>query len=84
MGMGDVKLAGALGLFLGWLGPETLIVGAIAGFVIGGGAGIVLLLRGVGRKASLAFGPWLLAGAWVGILAGPAIASAYLGAFGLR
>ena len=84
MGMGDVKLAGALGLFLGWLGPETLVVGAIAGFLLGGGAGIVLLLRGAGRKASLAFGPWLIAGAWVGILAGPAIAAAYLGAFGLR
>ncbi|WP_395640467.1 prepilin peptidase [Pseudolysinimonas sp.] len=84
MGMGDVKLAGALGLFLGWLGPETLAVGAIAGFLLGGGAGVVLLLRGAGRKASLAFGPWLIAGAWVGILAGPVIATAYLGAFGLR
>lgn len=84
MGMGDVKLAGALGLFLGWLGPETLIVGTIAGFLLGGGAGVVLLLRGAGRKASLAFGPWLIAGAWIGILAGPPIATAYLGAFGLR
>ncbi len=84
MGMGDVKLAGALGLFLGWLGPESLAVGTIAGFLLGGGAGVVLLLRGAGRRASLAFGPWLLAGAWVGILAGPAIAGAYLGAFGLR
>src|SRR5690606_7163607 len=70
MGMGDVKLAGALGLFLGWLGPETLAVGAISGFLLGGGAGVVMLLRGAGRRASLAFGPWLLAGAWVGILAG--------------
>lgn len=84
MGMGDVKLAGALGLFLGWLGPDTLAVGAIAGFLLGGGAGVVLLLRGAGRMSSLAFGPWLLAGAWVGILAGPAIATAYLGVLGLR
>lgn len=84
MGMGDVKLAGALGLFLGWLGPETLAVGVIAGFLLGGGAGLVLLLRGAGRRSALAFGPWLLAGAWVGILAGPAIATAYLGALGLR
>lgn len=84
MGMGDVKLAGALGLFLGWLGPETLAVGVIAGFVLGGGAGLVLLLRGAGRRSALAFGPWLLAGAWVGILAGPEIAAAYLGALGLR
>lgn len=84
MGMGDVKLAGALGLFLGWLGPESLAVGAIAGFLLGGGAGVVMLLRGAGRRASLAFGPWLLAGAWVGILAGPAVADLYLGALGLR
>jgi leader peptidase (prepilin peptidase)/N-methyltransferase len=84
MGMGDVKLAGALGLFLGWLGPETLAVGVIAGFLLGGGAGLVMLLRGAGRRSALAFGPWLLAGAWVGILAGPAIATAYLGALGLR
>lgn len=82
--MGDVKLAGALGLFLGWLGLETLAVGAVAGLILGGAAGVVLLLRGAGRKASLAFGPWLLAGAWVGILAGPVIATTYLGAFGLR
>lgn len=84
MGMGDVKLAGALGLFLGWLGPDTLAVGAIAGFLFAGGAGVVLLLRGAGPRASLALGPWLLAGAWVGILAGPTIATAYLGALGLR
>lgn len=84
MGMGDVKLAGALGLFLGWLGPDALAVGAIAGFLLGGGAGVVLLLRGAGRMSSLAFGPWLLAGAWVGILAGPAVATAYLGVLGLR
>lgn len=83
MGLGDVKLAGALGLYLGWLGPETLAVGSIAGFLLGGGAGLVLLLRGAGRRATIAFGPWLLAGAWVGILAGPAIAGAYLSAFGL-
>lgn len=84
MGMGDVKLAGALGLFLGWLGAETLAVGIIAGFLLGGGAGVVQLLRGAGRRSAIAFGPWLLAGAWVGILAGPAIADLYLGALGLR
>jgi len=83
MGMGDVKLAGALGLFLGWLGLPELAVGAVGGFLLGGLAGVVLLLAGRSRRAKLALGPWLLAGAWVGILAGPVIATSYLDAFGL-
>ena len=83
MGMGDVKLAGVLGVFLGWLGWGSLAVGAIAGFVLGGLFGLVLLALGRGRSASVAFGPWMLAGAWVGVLAGDPIAAWYLRLFGL-
>lgn len=84
MGLGDVKLAGVLGLFLGYLGVEQLVVGIAAGFLLGGVFGTVLLLsRRVGRRSALPFGPWMLAGAWVGILAGPAIAQAYLRTTGL-
>jgi leader peptidase (prepilin peptidase)/N-methyltransferase len=83
MGLGDVKLAGALGLMLGWLGWSELAVGAIAGFVLGGLFGVALLLAGRGRKTAIAFGPWMLAGAWVGVLAGPLITRFYLGLFGL-
>lgn len=83
MGMGDVKLAGVTGLLLGWLGVPELLVGGIAGFVLGGVFGITLLLAGRGRRTAVAFGPWLLAGAWVGILAGEPIAAGYLTLFGI-
>ena len=84
MGMGDVKLAGALGLFLGWLGWSTLLVGAFSAFIFGGLFAIALLLLGkTGRKSRIPFGPWMLLGAWVGTLAGDEIAGWYLGLFGL-
>lgn len=83
MGFGDVKLAGALGLFLGFLGWPTLGVGIVTGFLAGGLFGIALMLAGRGRKAAIAFGPWMLLGAWVGILGGPVIFDGYLGLFGL-
>lgn len=83
MGMGDVKLAGVTGLMLGWLGVPELLVGGIAGFVLGGLFGVALLLAGRGRRTAVAFGPWLLAGAWVGIFAGGPIAAGYLTLFGI-
>lgn len=83
MGMGDVKLAGVTGLMLGWLGVPELLVGGIAGFVLGGLFGVALLLAGRGRGTAVAFGPWLLAGAWLGILAGAPIAAGYLTLFGI-
>lgn len=84
MGMGDVKLAAVLGLYLGWLGVAPAAVGLVAGFLLGGAAGLVLLLRGRGRKAKVAFGPWLLAGAWTGIFLGEPLAEAYLSLYGLN
>jgi leader peptidase (prepilin peptidase) / N-methyltransferase len=84
MGMGDVKLAGVLGLYLGCLGVAPAVVGLVAGFLLGGAAGLVLLLRGRGRKAKVAFGPWLLGGAWIGILLGEPLAEAYLSLYGLN
>lgn len=84
MGMGDVKLAGVIGIFLGFLGWDVLAVGALAAFILGGIFGIVLLVsRSAGGKTAVPFGPWMLGGAWVGILAGPQIASGYLALFGL-
>ena len=84
MGMGDVKLAGVLGLFLGSLGWGQLAVGAGAAFVLGGLFSIILLItRRAGRKSGIPFGPWMLLGAWVGIFAGPAIAGGYLSIVGL-
>ncbi|MDJ0337782.1 A24 family peptidase [Cryobacterium sp. PH31-O1] len=84
MGLGDVKLAGVLGLFLGWLGWGALFVGAFGAFLLGGVFGTILMLFGkAGRKSSIPFGPWMLMGAWVGIFAGDQLATSYLGLFGL-
>ena len=84
MGLGDVKLAGVLGLFLGQLGVAQLAVGVFAGFLLGGVFGIALLVsRRAGRRSAIPFGPWMLAGAWVGVLAGEPLASAYLTFTGL-
>lgn len=84
MGFGDVKLAGVLGLFLAWLGWGPLAVGAFAPFALGGIFALVLLIaRRAGRKTKIPFGPWMLAGSWVGIFAGATVAVWYLGLFGL-
>ncbi|WEG10121.1 prepilin peptidase [Microbacterium horticulturae] len=84
MGLGDVKLAGALGMLLGWFGWSQLIVGGFSAFVIGGIVGVVLMLtRRAGRRSRIPFGPFMLIGSWVGILAGPTLANVYLTATGL-
>jgi leader peptidase (prepilin peptidase)/N-methyltransferase len=80
MGGGDVKLAGVLGIYLGWLGWPSLIVGAFGAFLLGGVFGVALLAsRRATRRTAIPFGPWMLAGAWLGILAGPALGDWYLG-----
>ena len=84
MGFGDVKLAGVIGLLLGFLGWGTLIVGAFSAFLLGGLFGIALLLvRKANRKSGIPFGPWMLAGAWLGIFIGERIWNGYLGLFQL-
>jgi leader peptidase (prepilin peptidase)/N-methyltransferase len=84
MGFGDVKLAGVLGLFLGYLGWGQLIVGAFAAFLLGGLFSLALLVtRKANRKSGIPFGPWMLGGAWVGALLGEPILHGYLAVFGL-
>ncbi|MEJ3404469.1 A24 family peptidase [Rathayibacter sp. YIM 133350] len=84
MGLGDVKLAGVLGLYLGYLGWGQVLVGAFAAFVLGGvfALGLVVAQRAT-RKSGIPFGPWMLAGAWVGIFFGGAIWDGYLSLMGL-
>lgn len=66
LGGGDVKLAGVLGLYLGWIGWEALKIGALAGFVVGGAIGVVLMVaRRADRRTRIAFGPAMLIGAWL-------------------
>jgi leader peptidase (prepilin peptidase)/N-methyltransferase len=77
MGYGDVRLAGLLGIALGYLGWGQLLTGVYAGFLIGGVGGLLLsLLRIVDRKA-YPFGPFMLVGAVVGVLLGPGVAAWY-------
>lgn len=81
MGWGDVKLAGVMGLYLGWVGWGALLIGWFAAFVLGGVFGLALIVvRRAGRRSSIPFGPWLLLGTLVGIVAGEAVWAAYLGA----
>lgn len=69
-GGGDVKLSGVIGLMLGWLGWDAVVVGLVAAFVLGGLFGVVLLAsRRADRTTRIAFGPWMLVGAWIGIAA---------------
>lgn len=84
MGMGDVKLAGALGLYLGALGWAPLVVGVLAAFMIGAIAGVIVLItRRSMRDRSLPFGPWMFVGAWIGIILGEPLAEGYLRLVGL-
>jgi leader peptidase (prepilin peptidase) / N-methyltransferase len=84
LGFGDVKLAGLIGLVTGYVGWGALAVGAFAAFVLAGGYGVVLLATGrAGRRSLLAFGPWMLAGCWLGLVAGAPLATGYLHLSGL-
>lgn len=84
MGLGDVKLAGLIGLILGFIGWGALIVGAFAAFLLGGIFSIGLLFTGKAtRKSGIPFGPWMLLGAWVGIIFGREISSWYLALVGI-
>jgi leader peptidase (prepilin peptidase) / N-methyltransferase len=79
MGFGDVKLAGVLGAYLGWLGWAEVVTGTFLGFLFGGVVGLVLMAVGkAGRKSKVPFGPFMLAGAFVAILWGGALADLYL------
>lgn len=79
-GMGDVKLSLFLGLFIGYVGWGELALGAVLAVLLGGVASVVLLVtRKKGRHAKFAYGPYLVAGAWIAILWGPEILDWYLG-----
>ncbi|UVE93782.1 A24 family peptidase [Dietzia sp. B32] len=67
LGLGDVKLSGVLGAFLGWFGWPAVLAGTLAAFVINAAVALVLLAAGrVGAKSGIAFGPAMVIGAVVG------------------
>ena len=84
MGFGDVKLAGVLGMYTAWLGWGAWAVGLFLGFFLGGLFGIALILvKKGGRKTAVPFGPFMLLGALIAILAGPELANSYADLTGL-
>jgi leader peptidase (prepilin peptidase) / N-methyltransferase len=79
MGMGDVKLAGVMGLYLGFSILPALAVAFITGSVVG----VALIARygTAARKRAVPFAPFLALGGLVGLLAGAELIALYTGAF---
>nr|WP_275588517.1 prepilin peptidase [Microlunatus panaciterrae] len=72
LGLGDVKLAGVLGAFLGWLGWSPVLLGSLAAFALSAVTALVLLVAvRADRRRSYPFGPLMVAGAAVGAAWGP-------------
>jgi leader peptidase (prepilin peptidase)/N-methyltransferase len=64
MGMGDAKLAPAVGALLGWSSWTAAVWGVLVGFLLAAAVGfLLLLLRQASAKSSLAFGPFMITGA---------------------
>jgi leader peptidase (prepilin peptidase)/N-methyltransferase len=64
-GFGDVKLGAVLALYTGWFGWGCVLNGVLLGFVLGGVIAVVLLaIHRAWRKSAIAFGPWLVLGAF--------------------
>jgi leader peptidase (prepilin peptidase)/N-methyltransferase len=77
MGMGDVKLAAVLGLFLGREVAVAILAGVLAGALVGGA---IMARVGVqeGRKTAVPFGPFLALGGLIAVFAGPALVHFYV------
>lgn len=79
LGFGDVKLAGSLGVVLGWQSWAAAAAGLVLGFGIGALVSLALLaVRRASLRTALPFGPAMLAGAFVAALAGDRLATLYL------
>ena len=72
IGYGDVRLSGILGIVLGYLGVGEMALGSVSGLLLGSIGGLLLLAFKVVDRRHNPFGPWMLIGALVGIVAGPA------------
>jgi leader peptidase (prepilin peptidase)/N-methyltransferase len=84
MGFGDVALAPVLGLVLGLVGWPAALIGLFGGFVIGAVVLVPLRASGrLGRMAPVPHGPFMLAGAALGLFAGVPLTRAYLATVGL-
>jgi leader peptidase (prepilin peptidase)/N-methyltransferase len=84
MGMGDVKLAGVMGLFLGAAVAPAILIALLSGVLLGA----VILAKGaragrssIGRKTAVPFGPFLALGGIIAVFAGQPIVNWYLHTF---
>ena len=77
MGLGDVKLAATMGLFLGRAVAPAILFALLAGSAVG----IALLLRhgAEARRMAIPFGPFLALGGVIAMLVGNPLLDAYLG-----
>jgi leader peptidase (prepilin peptidase)/N-methyltransferase len=80
MGVGDIKLAAVLGLFLGRAVGPAVFIALISGTLVGA---LIMARKGVaeGRKTAVPFGPFLALGGVVALFAGDAMVNAYLATF---
>jgi leader peptidase (prepilin peptidase)/N-methyltransferase len=80
MGMGDVKLAGMLGLYLGRAVAPAVFIALIAGVVVGA---VIIARKGAteGRKTAVPFGPFLALGGMLAFFVGNELVDAYLDRF---
>lgn len=74
---GDVKLAGLLGLYLGWLSWSTVLVGGFGGFLIGGVGGAALVATRRHRGTAIPLGPCMIAAAVLALFVAAPICSWY-------
>ena len=83
MGMGDVKLAGMMGLYLGRAVAPAMFAALIAGTLVGA---LIIARKGAkeGRKTAIPFGPYLALGGLVGLFAGDELVDWYLDTFTRR
>jgi leader peptidase (prepilin peptidase)/N-methyltransferase len=76
MGMGDVKLAGVMGIFLGLSVVPALLLGFLSGSLVG--MAIIARHGAAGRKRGVPFAPFLALGGLVALLAGPELIDLYV------
>ena len=80
MGFGDVRLAGVIGVYLGWLGYGHLAVGLFLAFLSASVVGIGLMITRVrGRRDAVPFAPFMAVGAIAAVLWGHQIIHLYRG-----
>ena len=79
MGMGDVKLVGVMGIYLGSGVAPAMLAGFLAGSVVG--LAIIAREGRDARKKGVPFGPFLALGGFVGLFWGPELVDAYVDRF---